>query len=320
LILALLETALRLASLFGLLELPRQRTIREMWAQEGWTVDKDPNWALLPDNTSMRGGVLFNPDLILLETNFNDRRCIPSREYEDGEYFYHSFYYSLRAREILDGSFIYRGLRRILVGIFGLSRNVDPAAKEFDYRYIDMDNLRCRVEPERYRDILRQLMDISLARGIPVILIPLRDPPSLADDITRASSLADAGNLKESYYLFKNVKLPHFYTIIVAKKANEILRAHGRDEKLIKTVPVQVAWMGTDGNIPVYPADPYVEIMEEAARERNVSIVGLDSLVMRQKELYLDYIHLNEEGHRLLAEKLFEEMRVNNTLRVPVHE
>jgi hypothetical protein len=397
------EILLRFVSSLGIVDLPRERTIRDSWAREGWTVDKDLNWALLPNNTSMRGGVpcrtnshglrdqeiplekpagtfrilvtgdstvlgfavpfertfpelletmlneasestrfdvinagvpgysiyncfvylkrdgiRFDPDLIILETNFNDRRYILSKEYEDGVDFYHAFYHRLRAREILNGSFIYRGLRRILVHVFDLSRNDLFVTDKFDYKHIDMENLHCRVEPERYRNILGEIVDFARERDMPVILIPLGDPPSYVDDFYKACSLAEAGNLKETYNLFMKMEQLPFYRIIVAKKANEILVAHGRHHKVIKTIPVQVEWMSTDGNIPVHLSDPYVEIMEDAAREPDVFIVGIDPVTVRQKQLYVDYIHLNEEGHRLLAEKLFKELKKSEELRVPL--
>lgn len=403
LFLLLFEILLRFVSFIGIADLPQERTIRDLWAREGWAVDKDLNWALLPNHTSMRGGVpcrtnsyglrdqeiplekpagtyrilvigdstvlgfavpfektftelletmldeesestrfdvinagvpgysiynclvylkrdgiRFDPDVIILETNFNDRRYILSDEYEDGVKFYHEFYNRLRAREILNGSYIYRGLRRILVNAFDLSRNDLLVTDKFDYKHIDMKNLRCRVEPERYRSILRELVDFARERDIPVILIPLEDPPSYVDDFHRACTLADTGNLKETYNLFMRMEQLPFYRIIVAKKANEILIAHGRYHKVIKSIPVEIEWMSTDGNIPVYLSDPYIEVMEDAAGAPDVFIVGLDSVTVRQKQLYVDYIHLNEEGHRLLAEKLFAEFKTSDTLRMPL--
>lgn len=403
LFLAFFEFLLRIVSFTGILELPGERTIREIWAREGWTVDKDLNWALIPNHTSQRGGVecrtnsyglrdqeiplgkpphtyrilvigdstvmgfailfdetfperletmlnkesdsirfdvinagvpgysiyncfeylkrdgiRFDPDLIVLETNFNDRRYILSREYEDGKDFYNRFYNRLRAREILNGSFIYRGLRRLLVEVFGLKRNNLLVTDEFDYKNIDMETLNCRIEPERYRQILRQLIDFSHDRDIPVILIPLRDPPSLVNDFYRACALAEAGKFKESYNVFKNMEMLPFYRIIVARKLNEILEALGRREKKIKTFPVQIEWMSTDGNIPVYLSDPYVEIMEEAAEGEGVFIAGIDSVTLQREDLYIDYIHLNEEGHRLLAEKLFKMLKETEELDVPL--
>lgn len=403
LFLLIFESLLRLVSFIGAVDLPRERTIRDLWAREGWIVDKDLNWALLPNHTSMRGGVpcttnshglrdqeipldkpagtyrilvigdstvlgfsvsfektfpelleamlneesdstrfdvvnagvpgysiyncfvylkrdgiRFDPDLIILETNFNDRRYIFSQEYEDGEDFYHEFYYRLRAREILNGSYIYRVLRSILVNAFDLSRSDLLVTDKFDYTHIDMENLHCRVEPERYRNILRELVDFTRRRGIPVILIPLADPPSYIDDFHRACALAEAGDLKETYNLFMTMEQLPFYRIIVVKKANEILAAHGRHHKVVKTIPVEIEWMSTDGNIPVHLSDPYIEIMDDAAREPDVFVIGLDSMTVRQKQLYVDYIHLNEEGHRLLAEKLFMELKKSEELRVPL--
>jgi lysophospholipase L1-like esterase len=403
LFLSIIELLLRGASLLDVLKLPKPQTVREAWAREGWTVDKDLNWALLPKHSSTRGGavcrtnshglrdqeipltkpggtyrilvlgdstvlgfaipfektfsellekmlnekteesrfdvinagvpgysiyncsvylkrdgLLFQPDLIVLETNFNDRRFIMSTEYEDGQEFYSKFYYRLRLREFLGRSFLYRGMRRALIDILGLSGKDYLDTGDFDYELIDLEDLHCRIEPDRYRKILAEIIELSRSRGIPVVLVPLLDPPSYVSGYYRASALAKSGNYEDAVPILRELYQIPFYRIIAARKMNEFLDTVGRHDKKTKKIPIPLKWMSTDGNIPVYLCDPYVEIMRDAAREEAVITVYLDPLAEEAGEIYLDYIHLNERGHRLLAEKLFAVITASKELNFPL--
>jgi lysophospholipase L1-like esterase len=384
------ELLLRALSSSGVLPLPRPGTVRDAWAKEGWRIDRDLNWALIPNHTSTRGGaqcrtnshglrdqeiplkkpsgtyrilvlgdstvlgfaipfektfseqlermlndrnpetrfqvinagvpgyslyncliylkrdgIQFDPDLIILETNFNDRRYVMSNEYQDGEKFYHRFYYRLRLREILGETYLYRAVRSLLVNTLGLTRHDLLDTGDFHYEQLDVDDIGCRVEPERYRKLLGEMIDFLDMHDIPLILVPLRDPPSYVNDYYVASSLADAGRFEEAVSLLRELyKLP-FYRIIVARKMNEFLEKAGQGDRMIRSIPIPLEWMSTDGNIPIYLSDSYARIMQDAARQRHVITINFDPLPGGEDSIYLDYIHLNEKGHRLLAEKLY---------------
>jgi len=388
---AVAEGILRLASLAGFLDLPPPVTVRDVWAEAGWKVDRDLNWALLPNYTSTRGGavcrtnshglrdqeiplekspgtrrilvlgdstvlgfaipfedtfcevlekmlnessdsvrydvinagvpgysiyncfvylkrdgILFDPDVVVLETNFNDRRYILSREYEDGEKFYRKFYYRLRLREFLSHSYIYRAARKLIVDVLGLTGGDLLTSGEFDYSMINLEELHFRIEPGRYRGILGEMIRFLGERGIPLVLIPLRDPPSYVGDYYRACSIAESGGWAESVEILQEMYKIPFYRIIVARKINEILERAGRPGQKIRSIPIPLEWMSTDGNIPVYLCDPYVDAMKEAAATDGVFYLEFDPISEGGGEIYLDYIHLNRRGHRLLAGKLYE--------------
>lgn len=397
-----IELLLRGVSYLGIVQMARPETVREAWAEAGWRVDKDLNWALIPNHTSTRGGadcrtnsrglrdqeiplakpsgtyrilvlgdstvlgfaipfektfseqletllneqesgysfqvinagvpgyslyncltylkrdgIHFDPDLVIVETNFNDRRYILSDEYEDGKQFYHKFYYRLRVREVLGYTYLYRSIRSILINTLVLSQQDLLDTGDFDYEEFDLENISCRVEPGRYRKLLQDTIGFLAQRDIPLILVPLRDPLSYVNDYFVACSLADVGQYEKAASLLRKMYSIPFYRIIVAKKINDILERSGQEDKRIRSIPIPLKWMSTDGNIPVHLSDPYVKIMSDASRQPDVFTIDFDPSPPGFDQIYIDYIHLNEDGHRLLAEKLFDTLIESIEIDIP---
>lgn len=254
-----------------------------------------------------RRGVRFDPDLIILETNFNDRRFVMSSDVVDSDAFYRSFYYRLRLKEIMGRSYLYRAMRRILVRELGLVESRLLVTGDAEYDSIPFDELHCRVSPDRYRELLAELIEVARERGLPVILVPLQHRPGDRYFFHAADELARDGKYEEAISMLRELdQREAVYGIVVARRVNELLRALGRDGEVAKSIDVRLKWMNTDGNIPVYLSDPYVAIMREAAEQEGVYLVELiDPLSFDRSEFYIDHIHLNEKGHRLLAERLY---------------
>ncbi len=268
-----------------------------------------------------RDGIRFDPDLILLETNYNDRRYVPSRFHRDGLLFYRYFWYSMRLREILGGSYIFRALRRSLLEnpIAAERDDLDSddaiEAGEYSYQEIEMDDLHCRVNPTRYEAMLNELIDYALAREVPVVLIPLRDPPHQIAPYRDAVELWESGSWERAVERLEELLEGSFhYQLIAAAKINEIVDSAGRSERRIERIPVPIEWMGTGGNVPILTADPYIDIMERAAERRGVIIAEIDPKELIEKALYIDYIHLNALGHELLAQSIDRAIRQSDEI------
>ena len=80
-------------------------------------------------------GLRFDPDVILLETNFNDRRYVPSADEVDGPLYFSRVYDAFVRRDSLAKSALYRATRRALRGVGVLESGTAR------YRPIDLDNL-----------------------------------------------------------------------------------------------------------------------------------------------------------------------------------
>ena len=270
-----------------------------------------------------RDGIRFDPDLILLETSYNDRRYVPSRFHRDGLLFYRYFWYSMRLREIFSGSYVFRGLRRALLEnpVAAARGDRDPddviGAGEYSFQQIEMDDLQCRVNPTRYEAMLNELIDYALAREIPVVLIPLRDPPDQIAVYRDAVALFEDGSWERAVERLQEMLEGSFhYQIIAAAKINEILDSAGRSEERIERIPVPIEWMGTGGNVPIFTADPYIEIMQRAAERRGVVVAEIDPKELTEKALYMDYIHLNALGHELLAQSIHRTIRESDEIEL----
>jgi len=268
-----------------------------------------------------RDGIRFDPDLILLETNYNDRRYIPSRFRRDSKLFYRYFWYSMRLREILSPSYVFRGIRRVLLENPAAAGRHDPKREdvigsgEYSFDQIEMNDLHCRVGPTRYDAMLNEFIDYALTREIPVVLIPLRDPPDNLVDYRAAVALAEEGSWKRAIERLEKMLEGNFhYQLIAAVKINEIVDSVGQPEERIARIPVPVEWMGTGGNVPIFTADPYVDSMQRAAKRPGVVIAEIDPEKLAKNALYLDYIHLNALGHEWLARSIHRTIRQSDEL------
>jgi lysophospholipase L1-like esterase len=396
-----LELLLRGAVALGLLELPALQTVREVWADQGFLVDRDLSWTLFPNWSGMdvgvevrtnshglrdqevpfqkpsdtvrilalgdstvyghgvpfersfserleqmlnagsgptrfevvnagvpgysiynafvylkRNGIRFDPDVIILETNVNDRRYVPGQQYEDSAAFYLRFYYLLRLREVLSRSLLYRGMRRALAASVGLSGGSLIEKGEFEYETVDLDDLHCRVDPDRYREILGELVRFAQARDIPVILVPLNDAPLYVQNLEQAKALELEGDYQGALSKLRPLaRQGGMYKIIARRRINELRERMGMPGKRRAQVRLPNEAMGMGGNVFVHLSQPYAEIMEDvAAREERVVSASLEPQSAWKGDVYWDYIHLNSYGHRMLARQLFSALRDSEEL------
>ena len=268
-----------------------------------------------------RDGIRFDPDLILLEVNYNDRRYVPSGFHRDGLLFYRYFWYSMRLRETLGGSYLFRGIRRIVLenpiaaARHDSKRGDVVGTGDYSFLHIELNNLHCRVNPTRYDAMLNEFVDYALARDIPVVLIPLRDPPDQLVAYRKAVALAAEGSWKRAVEILETMfeESPH-YRLIAAIKINEILDSAGQSEGRIDQIPVPVEWMTTSGNVPIFTADPYIDSMQRAAKRPGVVVSEIDPQELTKTALYMDYIHLNALGHEWLARSIHSTIRQSNEI------
>lgn len=299
-----------------------------------------------------REGVRFDPDLVIVETNFNDRRLAASG-HADADEAYARFYRRLRVQEVLSASFLSRAARRLLASL-GLVRPGLVDTGDFEPGAIDVEGARARLEPARYRALLEELLAFASERGIGVVLVPLPDRPSNVADIHRADELAVAGRGAEALGVLEErsaaaaraksppaelvaraqsalaagrsdeaalaelqrlTELP-IYELVVARRRNALCTALGRAERL-ESLPNPVDWNSTDGSLLVHLCEPYVEILRAAAERPGTVTVPFDTRAEGLDGLYMDYIHLNAEGHRVLAERIHALVTASDEIRLP---
>ncbi|HEX6885714.1 MAG TPA: SGNH/GDSL hydrolase family protein [Planctomycetota bacterium] len=298
-----------------------------------------------------REGLRFEPDLLIVETNFNDRRLV-APEHADSEEAYARFWRRLRAQELLSATYLGRATRRALAGL-GLVRPGLVDTGDFEPVPIDVAGARARLEPERYEALLDELLAFAAARGLPVVLVPLPDRPANVAAIHRAGELAAAGRAAEALAaleahdadarlaqappaelvargqraleqgrgddpalreLQRLTELP-IYALVVARRLNALAPALGRAP--IEHLPNPVDWNSTDGSLLVHLCEPYVARLHGAAARPGVETVAFDTRGEGLDALYLDYIHLNEAGHAELARRLHALVTTSGEIALP---
>jgi len=298
-----------------------------------------------------REGLRYAPDLLIVESNFNDRRMV-APEHADSDEAYARFWRRLRAQELLSATFLGRAAHRTLAAA-GLVRPGLVDTGDFTPAPIDVAAARARLEPERYRALLDELCTFAAARALPLVLVPLPDRPANVAELHRADALAAAGKGAEALAaleaheasaalassppaelvaraqaalergqnddpalreLQRLTELP-IYALVVARRSNALAATLGRPTRA--QIPNPVDWNSTDGSLLVHLSEPYVALLHEAAARPGVVTVPFDAHAGSRDDLYLDYIHLNAAGHAELAEQLRALLTSSDEIELP---
>ncbi|MGC9327414.1 MAG: SGNH/GDSL hydrolase family protein [Candidatus Hinthialibacter sp.] len=250
----------------------------------------------------------YQPDLITVAVNYNDRRGIYDRNQADDEIY---FYYASRIRYISE-------MLTRHVALINAWKNYRIASLE--KRLADhpprLDELSCRVPPSVFQKNLEMICDLAQRENIQVVLIGLGDSFELFDHIF---SCRAAETLEEKvHYLQKERSEKSFYTYGLATlllvdliKQNED-GAEGLDpQKLLTSYQPVISALG---GFVIKPDWIYREAMKQAAQNKNVPYFNFADYARSRLEassdatpIYIsdDPVHLNPQGHRMLAEALF---------------
>lgn len=249
-----------------------------------------------------REGIRLDPDLLIVLSNFNDRRAALGLASRDSALAHGVFYYRLRLRETLSASVA----SRILRALMGSRTPVASGAP----RRISLAGLEARVEPDRYAALLEELLDFARVRGIEVVLVPHRDNPRLTHEIDQADFLAEHGEPERALESLRaGLVSSEFYRLAFALRINQLLDTQESSEERLDSVSIRTEWINWDGSVPLYVSTRYDEIMAEQAHREGVAVVGLGARALGEPSVYLDQIHLNRLGHRELAERLARAIR-----------
>lgn len=256
-----------------------------------------------------RDGLGFDPDLIVLQTNFNDRRYVPSRSRRDGRIEYSWLYLREQLRSALLHSLLYRA-------IDGMRASDQPAGADGEGSIsVPLDALHSRVSPERFRGFLSELLDLARQRDIAVVLLGLRDATDELRRYDRALELAERGRALPAIALLRG--LHPFLSIAAALRTNELLDQLESQKPRIPSVQINASRMHFDGSIPIQVADEYLEILESAGERDGVVSVRIPPARPDGGGIYLDFVHLNAAGHALAADLLLEAVTRSPEIRKP---
>lgn len=257
-----------------------------------------------------REGIRLEPDLLIVETNFNDRRAALSFESRDGVLAHAIFYFRLRIREVLSHAVAFRAMQSLL--------GLESSGERAELQQVALSGLRARVEPGRYAALLTELLDFAQERGIDVILVPHADNRAYVATFDRATASLEEGDRHEALAALRAaVARRDFYVLAYARMINELLAEPGLAQEKLESVSLPAQWIDEDGSSPVYFSTRYSEIMSAQAERDGVLVVGLDERVLAEPSVYLDQIHLSPDGHQLLATRLARAVLTRDEIAFP---
>jgi hypothetical protein len=196
-------------------------------------------------------GLELHPDVVIVETNFNDRRAVFPDGAPDSEAHFRSTYRKIRWREFLDHSTAYALFQNLLLSAGDvLSRGYA------DYRRISVD-APPRVSLRAYEENMREIVRLARDAGASVILVGLPDWPEESGPVKVDSALVARGDWSRAERKLKaDLGVYNVQAIILQKLLNEVYEATGRADEASATVPVSLSgWRSTDGYTPVCTSD-----------------------------------------------------------------
>ncbi len=246
-------------------------------------------------------GLRLGPSVVIVETNFNDRRAVFPDGAPDSEAHFRSTYRKIRRREFLNRSTAYGLFQNLLLSAGDvLSRGYA------DYRRISLD-APPRVSLSAYEANMREIVLLSRNAGASVIFVGLPDWPAESRPVRTDSALVAREDWTEAERrLHADLEIYKVQAIMLQRLLNEVYDATGRSAESKPTVEVSLSgWRSTDGYTPVCLSDPYIDKLKELGRELDVPVI-VPTAPPDGENIYMDYIHLNPAGHRLLADRLLE--------------
>jgi lysophospholipase L1-like esterase len=154
---------------------------------------------------------------------------------------------------------------------------------------------------------MREIVRLTRDAGASVIFVGLRDNPKMAWATRRGEQLIEQEKWLAAERLLRNVLEyeKEVYVIPLRRLLNCVYRATGRLDEIRSTIPIALnEWVSTDGYTPVTLADPYLDVLDALSQELDVPLVVPRSELTGDREIYIDYIHLDATGHELLARQL----------------
>lgn len=273
----------------------------------------------VPGYTSYQGyqllkkrGLELNPDVIVVSFNFNDRRSVLNNYQIDNRSLFQKKYeqyekakFMRYLREMfLERLYLYRD-ERFLFRKLGI-------IKEGKVKKIRVDTLVPRVDPENYRKNLKSIVELAKSKNIYVIFIILKDNPIQSEYLKKGieflyNSQYDSAMENLNIAVLKNNWFSDLARIYLARAYKE----HGQikeSENVLSVKRPEKEDDFPDGGYPIYLDTEYNEIMREVAAEYNVETLDAGRFIDENPSDYIDFCHIDEEGHRKIAYLLYESL------------
>jgi|GEM_PF-6506420 lysophospholipase L1-like esterase len=250
----------------------------------------------------------YEPDLITVAVNFNDRRSVLDPGEMDSEHF---FYYTSRVRWFLDI------LSRHLACVNALMQyKIQSLQKQLEQNQPRLDELICRVPPPPFAKNLERICDVAGQKGIRVVFIGLGDSFQFFENIfayREANNLEDKIQFLQTERNKKNSSTYGLATLLLVDliRQNGIEAAGLDPDSLLNSGQTVVSAFG---GFLIQPDWIYREVMQTVAETKGIPYFdfvsyarGFDEIDNGGETIFIrgDLVHLNAKGHQLLADGLY---------------
>lgn len=261
------------------------------------------------------------PDIITVAFNFNERRLIKSHEFKHGPDYSRNYYNKFKYAYGKLSSFLiksYIGLFMYsLVKKFGVLLKRKPGINK---KNITSDDLRPRISEPEYKEYLRGFARLAKEKNIRIVFINLCDSPDRVEDIYKGLRMHEQDQHNEALSTIRNVtnsKLRCFRSL-AHYQLGRIYEAMGRFDRSGREYKhaFEKAHFELDilGGPPIRTDMDYQDIMRNTARENSIPILDLPAVFDDRSLYFKDFCHLDEKGHKWIAEELFKIITDNSML------
>jgi len=266
-------------------------------------------------------GLRFDPDVVTVAFNFNDRRFVLRPEQADSPEWFRRAARGLRLRHRLGFSYALLGLAKIL----RRARGTDTWRRDvLGLPSQKLDDLACRVEPDAFRENLRKIARICRRRRIGLVLVAMNDKPAIVRLMTEGERLRSQGKYDEAIEAFSRIgryppdhETERWFRALVLYEIGLTHEAEGKTEQAaadFRRSAQAAAFWSVFGGTPIRRSSKYLEAMRAVAREFNAPCLDLEKLPTYGDRIFADYCHFTAEGHNLIAENLADRIEKNHLL------
>lgn len=266
-------------------------------------------------------GVRFQPNIVTVAFDFNDRRFVLTPDQADGAARFQRAAAALRRRYRLRFSYALLGGAKVLRHL----RGTDTWERDvLDLPLQRLDKLPCRVDLAAFRRNLELIADLCRKKNMAVVFLLLTGSPAVEgtfdEGIRLRSQKRYAGAIQKFATLTGETVDPQtrrWYRALSLYEIGLTREAQGQPAEAQETFrqSAQAAALWSDfGGTPVRHSNGYVEIARAVAANYQARSVDFAATFREKPEFFLDHCHFTPEGHQAIADTLFACLTDNGLL------
>ncbi len=245
----------------------------------------------------------FKPDLITVASNYNDRRFRYFQDLDENEQSFRRLHIWYKFYELMYKS------RLLQISI----QEINAIKNNRKVKRPPIDQLKCRVPLQEYEKNLQEICDLSESKGFKLIFIGMYDNP---ETFKLIKQYKNADNIEDKVKILKKaIKAPLTgLTGFAQRNLVQLAKKEGIKDIDIDHLEHHYTFFKTvHGGFILDEDAPYREVMKKVAKANKVQYLdfyqyamSIDKIKQQEKQIFIksDPCHLNQDGHKLLAEAL----------------